>query len=187
MAHPFTKEDHRKILVIGTGVGLDAIALAKLTGAKVTATDISKQALVVAQLNAKIHEMENKVKYIQSDLLDSVTTQFDLIIFNAPRAVTHEIFKEAGVPNEKALKAIETLQDSPNYLFDMHGTLFKKLMKDLPEHTTKDGKLLIMTDEHIGVHVPSNYGIKPLSDPLRWDIDNSDDHNFRIFEIDPNQ
>lgn len=72
-----------RVLDIGTGSGAIAISLAHARPDwQVTAVDISPQALEVAKKNAESHAVQ--LDFIQSDVLDKVTGQFDLIISNPP-------------------------------------------------------------------------------------------------------
>ncbi|HZY61095.1 MAG TPA: HemK/PrmC family methyltransferase, partial [Edaphobacter sp.] len=58
------------ILDIGTGTGAIAIALAAhLPLAEIVATDISGEALRVAEWNAHAHKLGERIRFIQSDLL----------------------------------------------------------------------------------------------------------------------
>lgn len=70
---------------VGTGSGCLAIALAReLPRARVTATDISPDALVIARRNASRHGMADRVTFHHTDLLDGLPGPFDLIVSNPP-------------------------------------------------------------------------------------------------------
>ncbi|MCQ8265104.1 peptide chain release factor N(5)-glutamine methyltransferase [Streptococcus suis] len=72
-----------RVLDIGTGSGAIAISLAHARPDwQVTAVDVSPQALEVTQKNAENNAVQ--LNFIQSDVLDQVTGQFDLIISNPP-------------------------------------------------------------------------------------------------------
>lgn len=75
----------RTILDVGTGSGCVAIALAtELPGASFTATDISGQALVIAQRNAARHRVADRIRFVRADLLAGLSVSADLIVSNPP-------------------------------------------------------------------------------------------------------
>ena len=77
------KNKKLKILDLCTGSGCIAISLAKeYLNAKITATDISSQALKVAQINSKKINCNN-IKFIQCDLLDKIS-KYDIVVSNPP-------------------------------------------------------------------------------------------------------
>ena len=49
-----------------------------------TAIDISNKALKVAKINAKMHHLENKIKFINIDVDKFNTNKYDLILSNPP-------------------------------------------------------------------------------------------------------
>ena len=74
-----------KILDLCTGSGCIALALAKaFPTAQIIATDISPEALALAQENAQLNNINN-VTFIQSDVYENIPHQkFDLIVANPP-------------------------------------------------------------------------------------------------------
>jgi release factor glutamine methyltransferase len=59
-------------LDLGTGSGNVAIALAKfIPQSQIVSVDISPQALEVAKANARLHKVENRIQFIQCDILNN--------------------------------------------------------------------------------------------------------------------
>jgi release factor glutamine methyltransferase len=79
-----------EILDIGTGTGAIALALAAhLPMARITALDLSAEALEVARENARVHHLDHLISFVVSDLFDSLpvtnrTESFDVIVSNPP-------------------------------------------------------------------------------------------------------
>ena len=76
--------DGKEILDIGTGSGCIAITLAKnLPNAKVSAIDISEEALEVARENAKLNNVD--IDFINADIFDYKSEKkYDVIVSNPP-------------------------------------------------------------------------------------------------------
>ena len=73
------------ILDIGTGSGCLIISLLRERHNSVaTAIDISKDALKVAKINAKLHHLENKIKFFNIDIDKFNSNKYDLVISNPP-------------------------------------------------------------------------------------------------------
>jgi len=89
----------RNVLDMGTGSGCIAIATAlNLPWVKVDATDVSAEALAVAQLNIDKHAVSDRVYLIQSDLFEQLPKKFyDVIISNPPYVDAHDM---SMLPNE---------------------------------------------------------------------------------------
>lgn len=79
-----------KIADIGTGSGAIALTIkAEIPNSKVTATDISSEALGVAEKNAA--RIQAKVEFKQGDLLEPIADQkWDIILSNPPYIGAHE-------------------------------------------------------------------------------------------------
>lgn len=100
-----------RILDVGTGSGVIALSLAaKFPEAKVTATDISDEALALARENAARLGLQERVVFLKSDLLEAVGGAFDLIVSNLPYISTGDrptLSREVLHDPERALFAGE--------------------------------------------------------------------------------
>ena len=73
------------ILDIGTGSGCIIISiLNERRKCKATAIDISNKAIKIAKTNAKLHHLENKIKFINMDIDKHNSNKYDLILSNPP-------------------------------------------------------------------------------------------------------
>jgi len=79
------KYQNKKILDIGTGSGCLIISILKeLHNVKGVAIDVSKKALKVAEINAKLHHLENRIKFYKSSVDNFYKGKYDLIVSNPP-------------------------------------------------------------------------------------------------------
>jgi release factor glutamine methyltransferase len=86
------------IVDVGTGSGAIALALARNTSdTKIIATDISPEALAVAQMNAARLHLAERVEFRSTDLLDGITTPIDILTANLPYI---PLEREAQLPRE---------------------------------------------------------------------------------------
>ncbi len=78
--------DNPLIADIGTGSGCIAISLAKhIQGSHIIATDISAEALEIAQNNAKIHSVNDQIEFRRGPLFEPLqNSRFAFIISNPP-------------------------------------------------------------------------------------------------------
>ncbi len=82
--------DNPKILDLCTGSGAIGLTLKSLLpSSEVTLSDISKDALMVANKNK--NELDLDVNIIESDLFKNIPGKFDVIISNPPYVMTNEI------------------------------------------------------------------------------------------------
>ncbi len=88
----FNNDAALNVLDIGTGSGVIALSIAYyLKNTKVTAVDVSNNALSCASENAAHLGFTERVTFIESNLFDAVDDQFDLIISNPPYVRAGEI------------------------------------------------------------------------------------------------
>jgi release factor glutamine methyltransferase len=75
-----------RIVDVGTGSGCIALALAKeLPQAEIHATDVSAAALEIARANAARHNLDNRIRFHQADLLQEFAPgTLDLVASNPP-------------------------------------------------------------------------------------------------------
>lgn len=126
-----------RILELGTGSGCIAISLAKfLPQVEIDATDVSGEALRIAEENAKINNAS--VNFIESDLFDSCRLKpktYDLIVSNPPYIPTKEIEKLQSEVRQEPAIALDGGSDGLYF--------YRKLVKLSPKYL-KDKGILIM-------------------------------------------
>jgi release factor glutamine methyltransferase len=89
-----------KMIDVGTGSGAIALALAtELPAAEVFAADLSREALEVAKANAVRLQLEDRVHFLVSDVLEGVPRDgsFDFVLSNPPYVGFHEADKVQAV------------------------------------------------------------------------------------------
>ncbi|HEY7314425.1 MAG TPA: peptide chain release factor N(5)-glutamine methyltransferase [Gemmataceae bacterium] len=127
------------ILDIGTGSGCLAVAVAKHhKTARVTAVDISPEALAVASANASKHGVAERIRLLQGDLFAPLPAgeRFDFILSNPPYIPHDDIGKlAAGVRDYEPHRALDGGADG--------FAVFERLIAEAPAYLKANGCLLI--------------------------------------------
>ena len=125
------------ILEIGTGSACMAIACAyEFRHAIIDAVDIDVGAIEVAKKNVKLHQLENRVQIIKSDLFDQLgDKKYDLIISNPPY-VGHEEMQT--LPQEYTHEPRQALEADENGL-----ELVGKMLAKAKQYLNDDGILIV--------------------------------------------
>ncbi|MCR5271715.1 MAG: peptide chain release factor N(5)-glutamine methyltransferase [Lachnospiraceae bacterium] len=96
--------------------------------------DVSKQALIVAKENAKRFEVTPE--FIKSDLFDSVTGVFDMIVSNPPYIRSEEI--NHLMPEVRDFEPVQALDGKEDGLF-----FYRRIIPDSKDYLTDDGVLIL--------------------------------------------
>ena len=121
------KINAKKILDLCTGSGAIAVSLAKyIENSQITAVDISGEALKIAELNAKNNEVENQIKFIQSDLFEELTNEkYDIIVSNPPyikkeviSTLDEEVQKEPHIALDGGLDGLDFYRKIINHAYE---------------------------------------------------------------------
>ena len=185
--------DHRlqptSILDMGTGCGNIIISLVlSLRGHSgdrsnlFFAADNSSAALKIARQNAKLHQVDNKIKFIQSDLFDKLKNQkFNLIIANLPYVPMpdchSEPFSLSFLPIRHTQGKLQSESRSPlsdcirfedDIFFEPQSAIFsadngaeiiKRFLKEAPNYLFDNGTILLELDPRNAVDL-KNYAKK---------------------------
>ena len=131
------EHEYRTVVDVGTGSGCLAISLAcELPDIRVLAVDISDAALALAQRNAELHAVADRVTFQRADVLDGVDGPFDLVLSNPPYLAA----------SEAPLLQPEVAR------FEPYGALFgggdgldviRRLLHDTPRVLARGGRLIL--------------------------------------------
>ncbi len=146
------KENFVTALDIGTGSGCIPITLAKYSEAKVLAIDVSEDALLIAEENAKNNEV--KIDFIHQDILQTNSLQkVDLIVSNPPYVLESE--KEKMQEN-----VLDYEPELALFVEDKNPLIFYKKIASLAiDYLNENGKLFFEINAKFGKEI-----IKMLAD-----------------------
>ena len=125
-----------RILDVGTGSGVIALSLAaRFPEAKVTATDVSDDALTLARENAEHLGLTTRIEFLRSDLMTYVTDVYDVIVANLPYVAVAD----------RTTLSREVLHDPEVALFggERGDEMVRRLIEEAPAHLVPGGLLAL--------------------------------------------
>ncbi len=122
------------ILDIGTGSGAIAITLQLETGARMTASDVSFEALEIARKNADNFGCE--IEFVESDVFKNLKNRkYDIIISNPPYIESKVI--EGLRPEVKNFEPLLALDGGADGL-----KFYREIIKEAPKHLNENGIII---------------------------------------------
>ena len=131
-------EKNLEILDLGTGSGAAAVSLAcNLPGARVTATDISFQALATARHNASVNKVSDRLVFRQGDLFQALPAaqKFHVIACNPPYIPRAEL---AYLSPEVRCEPSQALNGGEDGLY-----YYRIIIREAKKHIKKPGLLAL--------------------------------------------
>jgi release factor glutamine methyltransferase len=135
----FAKTEKFRILEVGVGSGCLIITLLKaFESASGIGVDISEKALEIAQKNAEIHQVQNRLQFLKSDLFSVLNSgeKFDLIISNPPYIPSRDI--EVLEPEVRIYEPRTALDGGKDGLY-----FYKKIAEKSQNFLAKNGKIIL--------------------------------------------
>ena len=127
-------EPQMEVLDLCTGSGCILLSILKnAPTVRGTGSDISKQALLVAKENAKLHDLD--ADWVRGNLFDNVSGSFDVIVSNPPYIAQAEI--PALMPEVAQFEPIEALDGGPDGL-----DYYRMITEEAPAYLKENGYLI---------------------------------------------
>lgn len=134
------------VVEVGTGSGCIAISIAvHVPHIQVTTIDISPQAVALAQKNATLNQVSNRVLLLENDLLTNIPGPFDLICANLPYIPSSTLrqlpiyLREPTLAldgGEDGLRVIERLLEQSARILNKGGLVLLEIEANQPEEAT---------------------------------------------------
>lgn len=130
--------ERRLVLDMGTGSGAIGIMVAKLCDAHVLAVDASMGALTVASINARRHGMQERVRFLCSDLFEAINHRgrFSVVAANLPYVPTGAL---AGLMRDvREYEPMRALDGGPDGL-----AIYRRFLARVPRHLEEGGAVVM--------------------------------------------
>ncbi len=125
-----------RILDLCTGSGCIGIGAASVfEDASVDLSDISPEALAVAESNIEFHELRDRVRTVQSDVFANISGQYDIIVSNPPYVDAEDL---TDMPQEFHHEPVLGLAAGNDGLDIAH-----RIIAGAAEHLTPGGLLVV--------------------------------------------
>jgi len=129
-----------RVADVGTGTGCIAIAVAHYApNTQVWASDVSAEALAVAARNVSRHQLADRVRLHQGDLMGGLDGEFDLVCANLPYVAS-----AARLPAEVTAQPGHAL-----YADEGGAALVRRLLAEAPARLRPGGRVLAEIDTAI--------------------------------------
>ncbi len=133
---PWLEQAPGRILDLCTGSGCIGIACATaFDTAAVDLSDISPEALHVAQMNIEFHGLGERVRAIRSDVFGNITGKYDLIVSNPPYVDARDL---ASMPDEYRAEPVLGLASGADGL-----DITRKILADAGRFLNPKGLLVV--------------------------------------------
>lgn len=121
------------VLDLCTGSGCIIISIAKQVPIRAFASDLSRQALLTAEENRKLHGVS--VKWIESDLFEKIEGRFDVIVSNPPYIPSIEI--QSLMPEVKDFEPLAALDGKEDGLW-----FYQRIIEEASGYLKSGGYLM---------------------------------------------
>ena len=121
---------------VGTGSGAIAIAIARhLPQATIYATDVRREALAVADVNRRRHDVMERVHLWQGDLLEALRQPVDIIVSNPPYIESAQLADLAAEVRREPPWALDGGADGLD--------ITDRLLRQAPDYLRPGGRILV--------------------------------------------
>lgn len=124
----------KRVLVLGSGSGIDAACIAMKYKVSVDATDINPVAVANTRVTARRCGVDHLVRSYVSDAFDDIHEKFDTIFFEAPLATDETDVIDAN-------------------RYDFEGALLRRVLSGLPAHLMPEGRMYLMSRPDLSPYV----------------------------------